>query len=149
MAAADNVTPGWYSLRGAAIYTGFHESSIRTAMEAGRFPVFHPEVSPGSRKSSPRIKREDLDAWIEGRPIISAPRIDAVPSTGLLNATDMGRALGGISRQNVVNWYHQGIIPAVVAEDRLYRFDREDVRRVLAERAALNVAGSRPATASA
>ena len=118
-------------------------------MEAGRFPAFYPEVSPGSRKGSPRIKREDLDAWIEGRPIVSAPPIEDIPSTGLLNATDMGRALGDVSPQKAVNWYHQGIIPAVVAEDRLYRFDREEVQRVLAERAALNATGNRPATASA
>ena len=65
MAAKDTITPGWFSIRGAAIYTGFSVRSIRLAMEKKRFPVKKVKVSDGPTKET-RIAREDLDAWIRG-----------------------------------------------------------------------------------
>ena len=38
-------------------------------MEAGQFPVQRVTITGGGGKDSVRIKREHLDAWIEGRPI--------------------------------------------------------------------------------
>ncbi|HEY8961686.1 MAG TPA: helix-turn-helix domain-containing protein [Luteolibacter sp.] len=60
------IQPGWFSIPGAAKYTGFSVTTIRTAIKLGRFP-FH--QVPVSGQKSIRIKREHLDAWIEGRPI--------------------------------------------------------------------------------
>lgn len=71
MAAAQTVEPGWYSLKGASVYTGFSVTAIRTAMEAKAFPVRRVKITGSGAKDSARIKREHLDAWIEGRPIPS------------------------------------------------------------------------------
>lgn len=68
MAAADTIAPGWLSIEGAAVYTGFSVPAIRTAIELGRFPARKVPVT-GGRRSPVRIKREHLDAWIEGKPI--------------------------------------------------------------------------------
>lgn len=70
MAAADTIEPGWLSLRGAALYTGFSVTSIRTAAERGKFPVRRVSIKEGSGVCpSARIKREDLDKWLESCPI--------------------------------------------------------------------------------
>lgn len=74
MAAANNVVPGWFSIEGAAAYTGFSSRSIRSAIKHRLFPYQSVSVTPGSRQQQTRIRREDLDAWIEGRS--SAPAAD-------------------------------------------------------------------------
>lgn len=66
MAAKDTITPGWFSIRGAALYTGFSVTAIRTAMSKGRFPFHQVEISGGPTKET-RIRRDDLDAWIQGQ----------------------------------------------------------------------------------
>jgi hypothetical protein len=66
---ATKIQPGWFSIRGAAEYTGFSVTAIRTAMGAGKFPVKRVPITGSGAKDSARIKREHLDAWIEGRPI--------------------------------------------------------------------------------
>lgn len=64
MAAIHTVQPGWFSIRGAALYTGFSVTAIRMAMSKGRFPFYQVEVSGGPTKET-RISREALDAWIQ------------------------------------------------------------------------------------
>jgi len=71
MASVNSILPGWFSLKGAAVYTGFSVTSIRAAIEAGKFPVRRVEITGSGGKDSVRIRREHLDAWIEGRPIPS------------------------------------------------------------------------------
>jgi excisionase family DNA binding protein len=66
MAAADTIKPGWFSIEGAAIYTGFSVPAIRTAISAGTLPSYRVTVKAESRKPSVRIRREDLDRWIFG-----------------------------------------------------------------------------------
>lgn len=63
------IEPGWFSIRGAADYTGFSVTAIRTAMASNKFPVMRVPITGSGAKDSARIKREHLDAWIEGRPI--------------------------------------------------------------------------------
>jgi len=73
MAAKDTITPGWFSIEGAAIYTGFSVPSIRAAMENKKFPARRVPVTKSDAESkSVRIKRDHLDAWIEGRPMDEA-----------------------------------------------------------------------------
>jgi excisionase family DNA binding protein len=60
------ITPAWFSIPDAARYTGFSQTSIRKAIEAGKFPVREVEITGKGRKNNIRIKRTDLDAWIEG-----------------------------------------------------------------------------------
>ena len=69
MSAAQSITPGWYSLKGAAVYTGFSDWTIRAAMGAGRLPVQRVAITGSGAKDAVRIRREHLDAWIEGREI--------------------------------------------------------------------------------
>lgn len=76
MAAIHTVQPGWFSIRGAAVYTGFSESAIRNAAKEGRFPVARVSVRGAPE---PRIRREHLDAWIEGRDITFPPETEASP----------------------------------------------------------------------
>lgn len=56
----------WFSLRDAARYTGFSVSSIRKAVALGHLPK---KTVPLSGQKSVRIRREHLDAWIEGNPL--------------------------------------------------------------------------------
>lgn len=58
-----SITPGWYSIDGAAIYTGFSVASIRRAISQG-LPVSRMTIGNSPREMV-RIKRETLDAWIE------------------------------------------------------------------------------------
>lgn len=69
MAAADTITPGWFSLKGAAVYTGFSVTALRTALELEKFPARRVAITGSGAKDAVRIKREHLDAWIEGREI--------------------------------------------------------------------------------
>lgn len=74
MSAAHTIQPGWYSLRGAALYTGFSVTAIRSAMKQGKFPVHRVSISGTGSMTSARIKREHLDAWIESSPLeVAAP----------------------------------------------------------------------------
>lgn len=50
-------------------------------------------------------------------------------------------AMLGVNRATITTWYHEGIIPAEIAEGRIYRFDPEKVRLVLRHRAAKRVEG--------
>jgi hypothetical protein len=72
MAAANTIEPGWYSLRGAAAYTGFSDKAIRTAVSLGKLPASPVSITGTGKSPSVRIKREHLDAWIEGRPVKTA-----------------------------------------------------------------------------
>lgn len=67
MSARMKIAPGWFSLEGAATYTGFSITSIRAAAAAEKFPVKRVVIRGNGAKDSARIKREHLDAWIEGR----------------------------------------------------------------------------------
>jgi len=73
MAAADKIEPGWFSLAGAAIYTGFSDKALSTAIELGKFPASEVSITGTGARPSVRIRREHLDAWIEGRPIEHSP----------------------------------------------------------------------------
>ncbi|WP_425503689.1 excisionase family DNA-binding protein [Luteolibacter flavescens] len=42
----------------------------------------------------------------------------------------------------VLSWHHAGIIPAVVSEGRVYRFDLEAVDQALAHRAQMKKGGA-------
>lgn len=61
-----SITPGWYSIAGAAAYTGFSIMSIRRAIALDKFPIREVHLA-GKKHSKPniRIARSDLDAWIE------------------------------------------------------------------------------------
>lgn len=61
------IEPGWFSERGAARYTGFTDKSIRTAINLGHLPHSKVSIVGTGARPSIRIKREHLDAWIEGR----------------------------------------------------------------------------------
>jgi hypothetical protein len=67
--AQTKIDPGWFSIRGAAEYTGFSVTAIRTAIKEDKFPVSRVTITGSGAKDSARIKKEHLDAWIEGRPI--------------------------------------------------------------------------------
>jgi excisionase family DNA binding protein len=56
----------WFSIPQAARYTGFTTPTIRAAISNGLLKArrVHPS-GPGTR-ASVRIKRDDLDRWIEG-----------------------------------------------------------------------------------
>lgn len=60
-----------------------------------------------------------------------------------LNAKQMGAILG-VSSVTVAAWYHEGKIPAEIAEGRLYRFDPAKVKEALRERAARLGKSDRP-----
>lgn len=53
-----------------------------------------------------------------------------------------------VKRQTVLQWFHQGIIPAEVAVGKIYRFDPEKVARALTqktrEKQAAAGSGSKP-----
>lgn len=66
---ATKIQPGWFSIRGAAEYTGFSVTAIRTAIEKNKFPVKRVAITGSGAKDSVRIKREHLDEWIETPPI--------------------------------------------------------------------------------
>ena len=61
------IQPGWFSIPGACRYTGFSETTIRAAIKAGKFPAYRVEITGAGRKENIRIRRESLDAWIEGQ----------------------------------------------------------------------------------
>ena len=75
MAAIQSIQPGWFSLKGAAQYTGFSAKSISRAIKAGKLAAR--EVQVTGTQPQKRIRRADLDAWIEG-----GPRSAEVPSPG-------------------------------------------------------------------
>jgi len=61
-----------------------------------------------------------------------------------MGAADAGRPLWstamlpkrwGCSTDAVLDLYHRGVIPAEIAEAKLYRFDLEKVEQILAKRA--------------
>lgn len=55
--------------------------------------------------------------------------------SGLVSAKALASILG-TSTIKILKWFHDGVIPAEVAEGRVYRFDPEKVRLVLRHRAA-------------
>jgi len=55
--------------------------------------------------------------------------------TETLNASGIAKAIG-VTHKTVIALYEKGIIPAEIAEGRLYRFDLAKVRKALADRAA-------------
>ena len=57
--------PAWFSMHGAAKYTGFSLSTIRKAIRLSALPA-HRVGLGGGRRESVRIRHEDLDAWITG-----------------------------------------------------------------------------------
>lgn len=73
MAASNTIEPGWFSLRGAALYTGFSVTAIRKAMAQDKFPVRRVSITGSGSATSARIKREHLDAWLESAPLEVEP----------------------------------------------------------------------------
>ena len=67
MATKSTIEPGWFSLEGAGLYTGFSARSIKRAILDGKLPA--KEVKVTGTVPQKRVKREHLDAWIEGRPM--------------------------------------------------------------------------------
>lgn len=63
--SVSNIQPGWFSMRGAAQYTGFTDRSIRTAIESGQLPHSKMSITGNGRRPAIRIRREHLDEWIE------------------------------------------------------------------------------------
>lgn len=51
-----------------------------------------------------------------------------------MSASETAKAIGTTSG-NIMAWYRAGIIPAEVAEGKVFRFDVEKVRMILAKRA--------------
>jgi hypothetical protein len=66
MSKARNTEQVWFSIPDAALYAGFSVSSIRKALALGLVPK---KTVPLGGQKSVRIKREHLDAWIQGTPI--------------------------------------------------------------------------------
>lgn len=60
------IQPGWFSIPGACRYTGFSEPSIRAAISRGLLTAREVTISGKGDKPSVRLKREEIDAWIEG-----------------------------------------------------------------------------------
>ncbi len=58
--------PGWFSVKGAARYTDFSVSAIESAIRLGK--IESRAVRIRGERVARRIKREWLDAWIEGKP---------------------------------------------------------------------------------
>jgi hypothetical protein len=58
----------------------------------------------------------------------------------LVNAQELA-AIYGVTCATITAWYREGIIPAEMAEGRVYRFDTEKVRLVLRHRAAKRAEG--------
>jgi predicted site-specific integrase-resolvase len=58
--------------------------------------------------------------------------MDLIPN--LLNPKQLSATLC-VSSVTILSWYHARIIPAEIAEGRIYKFDLEKVRSALAERA--------------
>jgi hypothetical protein len=56
--------PGWFSIKGAAIYTGFSIPTIRKALGNG-LPASRMKITADSAQEMIRIRREDLDGWIQ------------------------------------------------------------------------------------
>ncbi len=61
--------PGWLSIADAAYYTGYSVSGIDAAIKARKFPAYRPKITAEGGSRSVRVRREHLDAWIEGREI--------------------------------------------------------------------------------
>lgn len=62
------VQPEWLSVKSAAAYSDFTTRTIETAIRLGKLKSRSVHLQ-GSR-SSRRIKREWIDAWIEGMPAV-------------------------------------------------------------------------------
>jgi excisionase family DNA binding protein len=60
---------------------------------------------------------------------VSAPEL-----TPLLTPEDLA-ARYAVTRKTVLEWFHQGRIPAEVATGRIFRFDAEKVAKALAKEA--------------
>jgi excisionase family DNA binding protein len=60
MPAAETITPGWLTRKGAKAYCGLSIPTIDRAIRAGAF-----EIRRVGR--TPLINRESLDAWIRGK----------------------------------------------------------------------------------
>ena len=68
--------PGWYSIEGCAIYTGFSEATICKAIETLQLPAYQAPISVGDEiAEAVRVSREDLDAWIKGEVIPIRPLV--------------------------------------------------------------------------
>jgi len=57
----------WFSVKSAAAYSDFSVSAIESALRLGKLESRAVKIK-GERVAR-RIKREWLDAWIEGRPV--------------------------------------------------------------------------------
>jgi hypothetical protein len=60
--------PGWYTLSDAARYTGLSEKDITMAIWLGRVAVHTVRIA-SNRGGKKLLRREALDAWIEGKPL--------------------------------------------------------------------------------
>ncbi len=58
----------WLSIPQAARYTGFTTPTVRAAISNGLLKARRVQPSGPGTRASVRIKRDDLDAWIEGEP---------------------------------------------------------------------------------
>jgi hypothetical protein len=74
-----SIEPGWYNLSDAAQYTGLSVKEITMAVWLGRILVHKVRIA-SDRGGKNLIRREALDAWIEGKPptdlVLSRPIAD-------------------------------------------------------------------------
>lgn len=66
--------------------------------------------------------------------LVEASHMDGKESR-IVTAKELASMIG-ISMSKILTWYHEGVIPAEVAEGRVYRFDPEKVLLILKHRAA-------------
>ena len=52
----------------------------------------------------------------------------------IVRAPDLARKYE-VTSQTVLEWFHQGVIPAVVAVGKIYRFDEQEVEQALRQAA--------------
>lgn len=62
------VGPGWLSIPEAAAYTGLSERTIRQALNDPLYPAPLSAVRVGPSGGRRKIKRSDLDVWMESHP---------------------------------------------------------------------------------
>jgi hypothetical protein len=59
-----SIIPRWLTLKGAAIYSGLSEGTIRNYINANLI-ISHNVVMPGASRGRRLVDRESLDAFIE------------------------------------------------------------------------------------
>ena len=74
--------PGWYSIEGCAIYTGFSDATIRKAINTNQLPAYRVPISVGDEVTDAgRVSRDDLNSWIKGQVIPLRPLTRSYPAS--------------------------------------------------------------------